>query len=214
MDLNRVDAEQAYRRIRERIITLELEPGEPIDPAQLASDLRTSLESVVEALKLLAHEGLVALPDEGIFVGEVDVPDLTQLSELRILLEGFAARLAAERISQDELMVLEALRKEQAQLPLEDAERMFAVDHRFHQAIAKAAGNDYLAEALERFYGLSLRLWHLALPEPQVLARAVEEHLKLLEAVRSGDGDQSERLMREHVRAFYDQVLGVLKERG
>lgn len=214
MDLNRVDAEQAYRRIREMIISLTLEPGEPIDPAVLASKLRTSRESVHEALKLLAHEGLVALPDEGIFVGEVDVPDLRQLSELRILLEGFAARLAAERISADELMVLEALRKEQAELAPEDAERMFAVDHRFHQAIARAAANDYLAEALERFYGLSLRLWHLALPKPRVLAQAVEEHLELLAAVRSGDGERAERLMQEHVRAFYDRVLEVLEGRS
>ncbi|MGA9533558.1 MAG: GntR family transcriptional regulator [Anaerolineales bacterium] len=214
MDLNRVDVEQAYQQIRQMIISLSLAPGETIDPGELASELETSQTSVHEALKLLAQEGLVALPPDGIFVGQVDIPNLRQLSELRILLEGFAARLAAERLSEDDLTILESLRKEQAHIPLEDPPRMFALDHRFHQAIARAAGNDYLAQALERFYGLSLRLWHLALPEPGVLAQAVEEHLDLVDALRSRDAERAERLMQEHVRAFYDRVLEVLEERS
>jgi DNA-binding GntR family transcriptional regulator len=214
MDLNRVDVEQAYQQIREMVISLSLSPGEMIDPGELALQLETTRSSVNEALKILAHEGLVDLPPDGIFVGQVDIPDLRQLSELRILLEGFAARLAAERVSEDDLTILDTLRREQAQMAPEDARRMFALDHRFHQAIARAARNDYLAQALERFYGLSLRLWTLAAPEPSVLAGAVEEHLDLLDALRSGEPDRAERLMQEHVRAFYDRVLEVLEERS
>ncbi|NIV38483.1 MAG: FCD domain-containing protein, partial [Anaerolineae bacterium] len=72
----------------------------------------------------------------------------------------------------------------------------------------------YLAQALERFYGLSLRLWHLALPDLGVLAGAVEEHLDLLDAIRSDDGQRAEEIMQDHVRRFYDQVHAVLEERG
>ena len=83
MEFNRVDTERAYHLIREKIITLDLAPGSPVDIDQLVEELQTAPSAVPEALRLLAHEGLVALPPDGIFVGEVSLPDLRQLSELR-----------------------------------------------------------------------------------------------------------------------------------
>lgn len=211
MDLNRVDTERAYTAIREKITALELPPGSSVDPGRLAADLDMGIVPIQEALKLLVHEGLVDLPPDGIYVADVNLPDLRQLSEIRILLEGFAARLAADRASEDDLAVLDALRQEQAKIPGSDARRLFDVDHKFHRAIARAAHNEYLAQALERFYGLSLRLWHLALPDLDVLAGAVEDHLDLLEAIRGGDGEGAEKLIQEHIRGFYDQVHDVLE---
>lgn len=213
MEMNRVDTERAYEELREMITSLELAPGAGVDPGKLASELDLALTPIQEALKLLAHEGLIELPPDGIFVADVNLPDLQQLSELRILLEGFAARLAAARAREDDLTVLAALRQEQESTSREDIRRLFDIDHKFHRAVARAARNEHLAQALERFYGLSLRLWHLALPDVDTLAGAVEEHLALLEAIRSGDGERAERLMQEHVAAFYDHLHEVLDER-
>ncbi|NIV38484.1 MAG: GntR family transcriptional regulator, partial [Anaerolineae bacterium] len=89
--------------LRAMITSLELAPGTPIDPGALATQLDLGRVPVKEALKLLAHEGLVDLPPEGIYVADVNLPDLRQLSEIRILLEGFAARLAAVRATDDDL---------------------------------------------------------------------------------------------------------------
>jgi DNA-binding GntR family transcriptional regulator len=122
--------------------------------------------------------------------------------------------LAARRATEDDLAVLSALRDEQAQVPGEDVRRLFDVDHRFHRAIARAAHNDYLEQVLDRFYGLSLRLWHLAGPEMDVLAGAVHEHIELLTAIRAGEGELAESIMRQHIGAFYDHVLGAFEERG
>lgn len=214
MDLNRVDTERAYHHIREKIISLELPPGSPVDVDRLIQELETAPSSVPEALKLLAHEGLISLPPDGVFVGEVSLPDLQQLSELRILLEGFAASLAARRATEDDLAVLSALREEQAQVPSEDVRRLFDVDHKFHRAIARAAHNDYLAQVLDRFYGLSLRLWNVAEPEMDVLAGAVKEHIELLTAIRSGESERAESIMRRHIGEFYDHVLQAFEDRG
>lgn len=213
MELSRVDTERAYGRLREMITSLELAPGAPVDPGQLAAELDLAVTSVQEALKLLAHDGLIDLPPDGIFVADVNLPDLRKLSELRVLLEGFAARLAASRASEDDLTVLTALRQEQESAPRGDVRRLFDIDHKFHRAVARAAHNEYLAQVLERFYGLSLRLWHMALPDADMLAGAVEEHLELLEAVRARDGERAEQVMRGHVGAFYDQLHEVLDEK-
>jgi len=211
MELERIDTKRAYDLIRERITTLELEPGAVINEQALAETLDMSLVPVREALKLLAHENLVVVtPRHGLYVSDVNMPDLEQLSELRLSLEGLSARLAAQRATEDDIAVLEALRQEQTSTPAEDSRRLFDVDRKFHQAIAQAAHNKYLAESLERLFGLSQRLWYLALPRLGFLPSAVEKHLDLVEAIKNKDSDRAEQIMRQHVQEFYDQVRHIL----
>ena len=215
MELERVDTKRAYERLRERITTLDLAPGSPVNEQQLAQELDMGLAPVREALKLLAHENLVIItPRHGLYVADVDLPDLEQLSEMRLTLEGLSARLAAQRATADDLVALEALRQEQANTPAADSRRLFDVDHKFHQAVAQAAHNKYLADSLERLFGLSQRLWYLALPRLGFLPTAVEKHLELVVAIQAGDGDRAEEIMREHVAEFYAQVRQVLDEAG
>jgi DNA-binding GntR family transcriptional regulator len=215
MELERVDTKRAYERIRERITTLELAPGSPINEQRLAQELDLGLVPVREALKLLAHENLVVItPRHGLYVADVNVPDLEQLSEMRLTLESLGARLAAQRATADDIVVLEALRQEQATTPAEDSRRLFDIDHRFHQAIAQAARNKYLADSLERLFGLSQRLWYLALPHMGFLPSAVEKHLDLVEAIEVHDADRAERIMQSHVQEFYDQVREILIAQG
>jgi DNA-binding GntR family transcriptional regulator len=211
MELERIDTKRAYDLIRERITTLQLAPGAVIDEQELAASLDMGLAPVREALKLLVHDGLVLItPRHGILVSDLNIPDLDQLSEMRLALEGLSARLAAQRATADEVVILEALRREQAQTPADDSHRQFAIDHKFHEAIARAAHNKYLAESLERLFGLSQRLWYLALPHLGFLPTAVEKHVDLVEAIQARDAERAEAIMREHVAEFYDQVRQIL----
>jgi DNA-binding GntR family transcriptional regulator len=213
MELVRVDTQRAYDLIREGITTLELAPGSPIHDQQLAKRLDIALVSVQEALKLLTHEGLIVVtPRHGLYVADVDLPDLEQLSEMRLTLESLSARLAAQRATPDDLVVLEVLRQEQMTISPEDSRRLFDLDHRFHQAIAQAAHNKYLNDTLERFFGLSQRLWYLVLSKLEFLPSAVERHLEMVEAIKAGDADLAEEIMHSHVKDFYDQVRAVLAQ--
>ena len=212
MQMERVDTKRAYELIRERITTLELPPGSSINEQALAEQMEMGLVPVREALKLLAHEKLVVItPRHGLYVADVNVPDLEQISEMRLALEGLCARLAAQRATADDIVVLETLRQEQVSTALEDSKRLFDLDHKFHQAVARAAHNKYLADSLERLFGLSQRLWYLALPQLGFLPSAVETHLDLVQAIEDGDPDKAERIMREHVGEFYAQVREILE---
>lgn len=205
MDIERVDTKHAYELIRTRITTLDLAPGALVNTQRLAAELQVPLFAVEEALKLLAHEHLVRItPRHGTYVADVNVADLEQLSELRIELESLAAALAAERATGDDLTVLDALRE--AQLAADDPRALFELDHHFHQGIAQAAKNVYLAETLEHFYGLSLRLWYLVLPRLRFLPGAVEKHFNLVDAIRRHDAGSAEEIARTHVREFYVAV--------
>jgi len=225
MELERVDTQRAYELIWQKITTLELTPGSAINQQQLAIDLDMGFVPVREALKLLVHDGLVVITHRhGPYVADLNLPELEQLSEMRLSLESLCARLAAQRATPDDLAVLEALRQEAADLHdqmaasshngsnhfSEVSRRLFDVDHKFHQAIARAAHNKYMARTLDQFFGLSQRLWYLALPHLDFLPAAVEEHLDLVEAIKSGDADRAEQIMRNHVQDFYDKVQEIL----
>jgi len=207
MELVRVDTQRAYELLWEKITTLELAPGAPINEQQLAQELDMGTVPVREALRLLAHENLVRItPRHGLYVADVDVSDLERISEIRLSLESLCARLAAQRATPDDLVVLEALRQEQASAHPEDSRRLFDLDHKFHEALAKAARNKYLAQTLDRLFGLSRRLWYLALPHMGYLPAAVEEHLELVDAIRKRDADRAAQIMHDHVKEFYTKV--------
>ena len=220
MTMQRVDTRRAYDLILERITRLDLAPGSPINEQRLAGDLNLPLTSIEEALKLLEHEHLVRItPRHGIYVADINIPDLEQISELRLALETLVAGLAAQRATPDDLIVLEALRQEQLNTGSQDARRLFDVDHKFHQAVAEAAHNIYLAETLNHLFGLSLRFWYLLLPADdataplEALPAAVEKHFDLVNAIRSHDAAAAQEIMRSHVGSFYQAVRRVLAAR-
>jgi DNA-binding GntR family transcriptional regulator len=211
MELVRVDTQRAYDLIWEKITTLGLPPGTPINEQQLAEELGIGAVPVREALKWLAHENLVRVTERhGIYVADVNTEDLQQLSEMRLSLESLSARLATERARPDDLVVLQALRKEQATLTPDESRDLFDLDHKFHQAVAAAAHNKYLAQTLDRLFGLSRRLWYLVLPHLELLPSSVEKHLDLVEAIEGRDADRAEEIMREHVSEFYNEVREIL----
>ena len=212
MELVQVDTQRAYEKIREKIITLELAPGSLINEQHLAEELNLGAAPTREALKLLAHDELVSItPRHGLYIADISMPDLEQLSEMRLSLESLCARLAARRANSDDLMVLEALRQEQTSIPPEDSRSLLAIDHKFHQALVQAAKNKYLARTLEHYFGLSQRLWYMALPRLDFLPTAVAEHLDIVAAIKDRDAEKAGQIMHDHVQEFYDRVKEVLK---
>jgi DNA-binding GntR family transcriptional regulator len=211
MELLRVDTQRAYELIREKITSLELAPGSPINEGDLAQELKIGLVPVREALNLLAHDHLVDTEAQGLFVSKVEIPDLQQINEIRLLLEPYCAQEAAIHATADDIVVLEALSQEQSQIPPDQSKQLFDLDHKFHQAIARAAKNKYLAEILENFYGHSKRAWFLVLPHLDFLSTAVESHLDMVQAIKNQDGKRAAQMMRDHVQGFYEKVFEILK---
>jgi DNA-binding GntR family transcriptional regulator len=200
-------ADKAYHEIRGLIVSLELAPGAVIDERDLIERLGIGRTPVREALRRLAHERLVAVyPRRGMFVTGIDVRQLARLSEVRAVLEPEAARLAAERATDDDRARLDAL---VAELDAGGSELM-QLDERIHRAVYRAAHNDLLEATLEQYYALALRIWMLALERTQDLEEAVEAHRDLLEAIRDGDGERAAQTMRDHVENFEQAMHRVL----
>jgi DNA-binding GntR family transcriptional regulator len=167
---------------------------------------------VREALRALVQEKLVEVyPRRGIVVAPVDVGDLASLSEARITLESFAARLAAERASDEDRALA---RKLLAELPgvaaAGDERRLIELDQRIHRHVYRCAHNPFVESTLNEYYTLTLRIWFLALDRVARLDDAVTEHDELLRAICDGDADRAETVMRRHIEAFERAIRAVL----
>jgi DNA-binding GntR family transcriptional regulator len=205
-------SDQAYYRIRELIVSLELPPGSILNERDLMDRLGLGRTPVREALRTLARERLVEVyPRRGIFVSSVNVRDLAALSEVRFELESFAARLAAQRRTAVDLAECAALLEELDRTADEHDERtLIDLDQRLHRHVYYCAHNPFLERTLNEYYVLTLRIWFLALDRVARLESAVHEHRDLLEAIRDGDPERAEAAMRRHVEGFERAIRAVL----
>lgn len=212
-------SEKAYYILRDRIITLALPPGSTIDERALQAELDLGRTPIREGLRRLAGEGLVrVVPRRGMFVAGVEAGDLGAISELRVELEGSAGRLGSQRATDDERAGADELAAEvraaaeggvDADAPADHLELM-ALDQRIHRLVHRATRNPYLQSTCESYFVHSLRLWFLGLDRITRLDQAVAEHLDVLAAVRDGDAETAERVLRAHVAGFEREMRAVL----
>ncbi len=205
-------ADRAYIELRDRIVTLRISPGSPIDEDLIGEELAIGRTPVREAIKRLALENLVTVfPRRGTFASEINITDLAHISDVRGVLEGHAAYRAAERIT-------EAQREELAELLVEldhsegseDGEGLMALDARVHRFIYRCAANPYLEATLARYLNLSLRIWHLVLDRLPHLFAHVHEHDDVLHAIAAGRADGARDLLVEHIATFEREIRAVL----
>jgi DNA-binding GntR family transcriptional regulator len=205
-------SDQAYYRIRELIVTLELQPGAVVNERALMERLELGRTPIREALQALARARLVDVyPRRGMVVAPVDAGDLAGLSEVRASLESIAAGLAAERATPSDRAICGELLDELARAADERDDRaLIGLDQRIHRHVYMCTHNPFLASTLEEYYVLTLRIWFLALDRVARLDEAVHEHRALLEAVRDGRADQAGRVMRDHIEGFERAIRAVL----
>ncbi|MGQ9548708.1 MAG: GntR family transcriptional regulator [Roseiflexus sp.] len=208
-------ADQVYQRLRRLLIEGYYPPGSRLVEERLAQDLGVSRTPVRQALVRAAAEGLVQLfPNRGAVARGFTVDDLIEMYDLRALLEGHAAYLAARRITAEQLV-----RMEMAATALEQSltitfdrhqdEVHFLVEHNaiFHQTIAEAAGNQRLISMLNQIVAVPLQFqsfyWYRA--EERRISNFF--HRSILHALRLGDGDRARAMMREHIFYGRDVLL-------
>ena len=200
--------------LRRRIISGELQPDVNLSELALAEDFGVSRTPVREAFKQLQTEGLVEIrPRVGTFVTSPSRREITELFEMKELLEGAAARLLAQRGRVPELDRLEQnLREADAAVERDDTARYAELVQEFHDLLIVGSDNRKL-EAHYRTLMNQLaypRLVTTSLSQPGRPAQSDQEHHRVVELIAAKDGDSAERVMREHVRASRQAVLAGL----
>ena len=205
-------ANRAYEVVRERLVMLDIRPGEPINDDRLATELKVGRTPVREALKRLERDRLViAYPRRGTFATAVDMTDLADISEIRIQLEPIAAARAARTATADARARLTSLAEGIAEIDETDDPRdVLRHDVLVHREIYRASGNPYLETILVSLDAHATRIWCLFLDRLPDVAAHVREHIGLLEAIVAGDEESAAALTLAHVTGFEQSIRALL----
>lgn len=195
------------------IITGRLQPGWRLRETRLARQFRVSRAPIREAIKELERLGLaVKRSRRGAQVLAVTPWDVKEIYEIKTMLEGLAARLAAERITAPELTRLKAIYQQMRRLSHRgERARYVAVSRSFHQAFIAASGNSRLVQIYE---AMSRQIWWLGsviLSQSDRHRTSVQEHGEILDALAARDGKRAQAVTEDHVRRggelFFEQFL-------
>jgi DNA-binding GntR family transcriptional regulator len=211
--------DRAYQAIRDDLITLRIEPGEPLDEKELSASLDVGLTPVRDAMKRLTLERLVVTyPRRGTFAAEISISDEKWLTEARTGLEGLAAVLAAQRATDAERSTLielgETLKASSATRTARSATTSaIAVsmhDAAIHRAIYAAAHNPYLEATLNQYANAALRIWHYAISVLGSPAPHPCDQSEVVAAIVARDSERARAAAEAHLLNYSVEVRRAL----
>ncbi len=200
---------QVYGALREAILGGRLKPGERIVEDRICGELGVSRSPLREALRKLEGEGLVSiLPRRGAVVTELTSRDGMDLFAVREVLEGLAARLAAEQISPGEMEELgEICAAMEKCIEARDPGALVELNTQFHEVVTRASRNRWIREFVTSIRTQTRSIYRSSVERPGRAPESLAEHRLVLDALRRGDGALAETLAREHVRRAKDAAL-------
>lgn len=206
--------DSAAAEIRTRILDGTLPPGARLIEDELASQFGISRMPVREALTLLEGEGFVDIaPRKGATVSVVSAAEAIDMFEVRSMLEGLAARLAARSGRPEALELLADIVSQGSEaITTSDADRISALHSQFHVALAQVGGNSYLVDLVSPLPAKIEWIYNSILRTRAEVSWP--EHAEILDAVRSGNEDLAEQVTRRHVQQAAHAFLENLEERS
>ncbi len=185
--------------LREAIISAEIRAGERLQEVELAERFNSSRTPVREALRQLESEGFITIrPRRGATVAAITSKDIEEFYELKSVLEGFAARQAVTRITDDEVRRMSRLNDKLENLRQKgDIPAMVEVHNRFHEVFVQACGNERLGNLLKNLVNQYQR-FRISLSHTDAIVESIEMHRQIVEAFRSRDAELAEELVRRN----------------
>jgi DNA-binding GntR family transcriptional regulator len=196
---------EVYARLRQEIVRGLLRPNQALTEVEIAERLNVSRTPVRESMQRLASDGLVVSRRRRWMVYEHTKREIQQIYEVRAALEGYATRLAGERITDEQVADLTGQWDRDWEGP--DTVTRVETNEAFHQRIVDIAGNERLSDSLERNRSFYFNQQIASVYTDAEKATSAEEHSAILKAVCSRDGDVAERIAREHVHSALQIIL-------
>lgn len=192
-----------YEYLRDKILHGELERGTKLTEEKLAQELGVSRTPIRESIRRLEQEGLVKQKR----VVNPTETDLRNLFQVRILLEGFAARSAATYMGEADLKKLEdCVRVGRTGTP----DEIMKANESFHDIIVRSTNNPVMIDTIERMQAIIYLFRKTVVYHKRPFL--IDEHQYIYEAILNRQTDEAERLMKEHLQADLDFCLHVLAQ--
>ena len=208
--------EKILETIRDAILKGSLKPGERVSEPELAERFGISRTPIREAFRQLESEGyLKVIPRKGAVVASLSERDIEEFYAIKIILEGFAAKMAAEKLSMKDIEKLESINQRLAQIAKDgDVKNFFRVHNEFHEVFIKAAGNERLYEMINQLVMKFKRLRLASLSVHGRMEISVEEHRNMIQAFKDNDGDKADSLVRHAATIGADVLIQSMAQSG
>ena len=190
--------EKILETIRDAILKGNLKPGERVSEPELAERFGISRTPIREAFRQLESEGyLEVIPRKGAVVASLSERDIEEFYAIKSILEGYAARMAAENLTARDIERLETINARLQEIAEEgDVKNFFRVHNEFHELFIKASGNEKLHELINQLVLKFNRLRLASLSQPGRMQISVQEHKKIIQAFKQHDGERADDLVR------------------
>ncbi|MGD9988291.1 GntR family transcriptional regulator [Pseudonocardia sp.] len=198
-----------YERLRDAIVSGALEPGAQLVESALAEWCGVSRTPVREALSRLEQDGLVRRGERGLVVRERSPEEILDIYEVRIVLEATAARVAAARRTQLDLVRIERLMTALTEVDTSDPAEMARRNREFHKGVWAASHNESLVDLLGRLNMHLIRYPATTLSYKDRWAEALGEHKRLVAAIVAGDATEAGNIAEAHFSRARDIRLRV-----
>lgn len=198
-----------FQTLRADIISQKLKPGQPIREDELAQSFGISRTPIREMLRRLEHEDLVkVVPNRGVFVSELTTKDIEEVLEIRAALETAAARSAALKLTDRDLMELKDISRQlDVAVEMQDSIVSFEADSRLHNLILVAAGNRRAHRIINNLMGQIHRIRFISGHMPGRMDTTIGEHKQIVLALLSMDPDRAEDAMHSHLVSTMELLL-------
>lgn len=193
-------ADQVFETLEGEILSGVLAAGELLTELKLCERMGVSRTPVREALHRLMQEGLLDETTHGMVVRGVSESDLADIYEIRRRIEGYATRLCAERITEEQLAEMrEVVDLQDFYTARGGAANIRDADTRFHEMVYRYCGSEVLHAMLTDLHRKIKRFRKASVENPERARIAVREHADILRALEAHDGDQAEQLAVLHI---------------
>lgn len=192
---------RVFNRLREDILDGIYKQHDELRENTIALELGVSRTPVREALRQLELEGLVnIIPNKGAYVTGITKKDIQDIYVIRSYLEGLCAKWACENMTKETLDELEEIvYLSDFHMKKEHHEQVLELDNRFHELLYQSSGSKILRHVLSDFHHYVKRTRFTSLSRKERAEHSNNEHLAIVEAIRSGNEEEAQRLAHEHI---------------
>ncbi|WP_423800836.1 GntR family transcriptional regulator [Neobacillus sp. SAB-20_R2A] len=203
---------QIYQILKKRLLEGDYIPGDRLVEAKLAEEFGTSRGPVREALKILIQDELLVQKGNAIHVFSPSTSDMIDIYQVRQQMESLAAKLAAQKIESSELEILEKIVEEtKAAWLKQDKNRVVELSIKFHEIILKASGNHQLISLTNMIRDKVTYLRNSVVKEAMRDESPIEEHSRILSALKERNGDKAAKVMLEHIEHDLGALISLYK---
>ncbi len=203
-------ADKVFIQLESDILSGKYAVGEVLTEIKLSEEFKVSRTPIREALRRLEQENLISESGKGVVILGLSKKDLSDIYEIRMRIEGLAARWAAENISDEQLEKLSGvLDLQEFYTEKEKTNEIKNTDSSFHDIIYKCCQSDSLNDILCTLHKKIQIFRKRSIENNERAVLAVNEHRKIYEALKRHDGDEAERLTVEHIKNAKNNLLDV-----